>query len=82
MPRESFRRAERILHRELLEARARFHSKAGRATEFTAALKRYTALILEGTIPEDLIADAASATLVSENRLSNPTIKIARLSAR
>jgi hypothetical protein len=81
MSRESFHRAERILHRELLEARARFHSKAGRATEFTAALKRFTALILEGTIPEDLIAERGERDPCQRNRLNNPTIK-SRLSAR
>ncbi len=55
-----FERAERLLHKELLESRARFQARYGCATEFTAALKRFAALIVEGTIPDVLNAEMES----------------------
>jgi hypothetical protein len=50
MQTKGFRRTERMLHQDLLEAHARFHNGQGGATELTAALKRFNELILGLTI--------------------------------
>jgi hypothetical protein len=51
--RDSFERTERLLHKELLEARVRFHANQGGAGELTAALRRFAAFILEGTVRDE-----------------------------